>query len=168
MRLTGFNAMASFTTPDLSDLHPDAGLLPYQFRQFGLRERFAGPVSTVSCHLDNSRVAEAVAEEGGGRVLLVDGRGALERSLLGDRLAQLASSNDWAGVVVIGAIRDVEVIDAIDIGVQALGVCPVKTNKEGAGERNVPLVFGETHISPGHWLYADRNGVLISASPIHN
>jgi regulator of ribonuclease activity A len=60
------------------------------------------------------------------------------------------------------------VIDAIDIGVQALGVCPVKTNKQGAGERNVPLVFGETHISPGHWLYADRNGVLISASPIHN
>ena len=130
--------------------------------------RFAGPVSTIACDADNSRVAEAVAEPGNGRVLLVDGQGALHRSLLGDRLAQLASDNGWAGVVVIGAIRDVEVIDGIDIGVQALGVCPVKTDKQGVGDRDIPLILREVPVAPGDWLYADRNGVLLSSEPIHS
>jgi len=150
-----------FTTPDLSDLHSELKHLPLQFRQFGLRRCFAGPLSTIACHADNSRVSEAVSEPGEGRVLLVDGKSALHRSLLGDRLAQLAADNQWAGVVILGAIRDVEVIDDIDIGVQALGVCPVKTEKRGAGERDITLTVCEMTICPGDWLYADRNGVLI-------
>ena len=153
--------MTVFTTPDLSDLHSELKHLPLQFRQFGLRRCFAGPLSTIACHADNSRVSEAVSEPGEGRVLLVDGKSALHRSLLGDRLAQLATDNQWAGVVILGAIRDVEVIDDIDIGVQALGVCPVKTEKRGAGERDITLTVCEMTICPGDWLYADRNGVLI-------
>ena len=89
--MTGSDLLVAFTTPDLSDAHSAARHLDFQFRAFGARERFAGPVSTIACHADNSRVAEAVAEPGEGRVLLVDGQGALHRSLLGDRLAQLAS-----------------------------------------------------------------------------
>ena len=166
--MTGSELIVAFTTPDLSDAHPAARHLGFQFRSFGTRERFAGPVSTILCHADNSRVAEAVAEPGEGRVLLVDGQGALHRSLLGDRLAQLASDNGWAGVVVIGAIRDVEVIDEIDIGVQALGVCPVKTDKQGVGDRDIPLMLREVPVAPGDWLYADRNGVLLSSEPIHS
>ena len=154
--------MSDFATPDLSDAHPDARHLEFQLRLFGQRERFAGPVSTIACHADNSRVAEAVAEPGAGRVLLVDGRGDLSRSLLGDRLAQLASDNGWSGLIIIGAVRDVEVIDQIDIGVQALGVCPVKTYKQGRGDRDVRLVLGAVEVKPGDWLYADRNGVLVS------
>ena len=86
----------------------------------------------------------------------------MHRSLLGDRLAQLAADNGWAGVVVIGAIRDVEVIERIDLGVYALGVCPVKTDKQGRGERDVPLALATLTVQPGHWLYADRNGALVS------
>jgi len=152
----------TFTTPDLSDDFPDACHLPFQLRQFGQRPHFFGRVSTVCCDADNSRVAEAVSEAGKGRVLLVDGQGHLHRSLLGDRLAQLAADNGWAGVVVIGAIRDVEVIEQIDLGVQALGVCPVKTDKQGRGERDIPLTFSTATVTPGDWLYADRNGVLVS------
>jgi regulator of ribonuclease activity A len=95
-------------------------------------------------------------------VLLVDGQGSLARSLLGDNLAQKASDNGWAGIVVIGAIRDVEVIDDIDIGVQSLGVVPVKTEKRGIGDRDVVLSLREVLVKPGYWLYADRNGVLVS------
>ena len=162
-RWNGSSGMSAFTTPDLSDAHPEARHLPFQLQQFGQRTRLFGPVSTVFCELDNSRVAEAVAEPGEGRVLLVDGQGLLHRSLLGDRLAQLAADNGWAGVVVIGAIRDVEVIERIDLGVYALGVCPVKTDKQGRGERDVPLVLPTLTVQPGHWLYADRNGALVSS-----
>ena len=166
--MPGSEPVLSFTTPDLSDVQSAAQHLGFQFRAFGALERFAGPVSTIACNADNSRVAEAVAEPGEGRVLLVDGQGALHRSLLGDRLAQLASDNGWAGVVVIGSIRDVEVIDGIDIGVQPLGVCPVKTDKQGVGDRYIPLLLREVPVAPGDWLYADRNGVLVSSEPIHS
>jgi regulator of ribonuclease activity A len=158
----------TFTTPDLSDASPEAQWLPYQFCGFGLRERFAGPVSTIACHIDNSRVAEAVEEPGAGRVLLIDGQESLQRSLLGDRLAEKAFDNQWAGIVVIGAVRDVEIIDQIDIGVRSLGVCPVKTDKKGLGDRDKPLSLREVLVEPGDWLYADRNGVLVSKQPLHS
>ena len=159
--------LTEFTTPDLSDANADAQVLPFQWQSFGQRQKFAGPVSTVACLDDNSRVAEAVTEPGEGRVLLVDGRGSLDRSLLGDRLAELASSNGWAGVVVVGAVRDVEVIDGIDIGVKSLGVCPQKTEKRNIGDRDVALRLGEVPVQAGDWLYADRNGVLVASRPLH-
>jgi regulator of ribonuclease activity A len=155
-------------TPDLCDEQGDGVcVLDYQWQRFGLRSRFAGPVTTIACCEDNSRVGEAVAEPGEGRVLLVDGQGSLQRSLLGDRLAAKASENGWAGVVVVGAIRDVEVIDDIDIGVLALGVCPRKTEKRDQGDRDIVLRLREVSVSPGDWLYADRNGVVVSPQPVH-
>jgi regulator of ribonuclease activity A len=157
----------NFTTPDLSDAHASATVLPFQFQCFGGHEKFAGPVSTIACFQDNSRVAEAVAEPGHGRVLLVDGQGSLARSLLGDNLAKKAVDNGWAGIVVIGAIRDVEIIDTLAIGVRSLGVVPMKTQKLDKGDRDTPLSLREVVVEPGFWLYADRNGVLVSEGPIH-
>lgn len=159
--------LTEFTTPDLSDANADAKVLPFQWQSFGRQRKFAGPVSTVACLDDNSRVAEAVAELGEGRVLLVDGQGSLNRSLLGDRLAELASNNGWAGVIVVGAVRDIEVIDGIDIGVKSLGVCPQKTEKRNLGDRDVALRLGEVPVQAGDWLYADRNGVLVASRPLH-
>ena len=154
--------MTNLTTPDLSDLHPELKHLPLQFRQFGLRQCFAGPISTIACHADNSRVAEAVSEPGEGRVLLVDGASALHRSLLGDRLAQLAADNQWAGVVVLGAIRDVEVIDGYRYWCASLGRLSGQ-NREAVARASAILILTvcEMTICPGDWLYADRNGVLI-------
>lgn len=165
-RLENRESPLDFTTPDLSDSAPEARALAYQFQSFGLRERFFGQVETIACFEDNSRVAEAVAEAGRGRVLVVDGQGSLKRSLLGDNLAQKAADNGWVGLVIIGAIRDVEIIDTIDIGVKALGVIPVKTEKQDRGDRHIELLLREVTIRPDDWLYADRNGVLVSSSSL--
>lgn len=159
---------ANFTTPDLSDAYPECEVLPFQFVRFGRIECFSGPAATVSCYEDNSRVAEAVSEPGEDRVLVVDGQQSLRRSLLGDNLAQKAIQNNWAGIVVLGAIRDVEIIDTLSLGVYALGVVPVKTEKLGQGQRDVNLTLGDISINPGHWIYADRNGVLVASGPIHS
>lgn len=160
--------VTGFSTPDLADEHPErVRSLELQFRSFGLRQRFAGPVVTMQCFEDNSRVKEAVGQPGDGRVIVVDGGGSLRRALLGDMLAAAAAQNGWAGLVISGAVRDVDEIDTIDIGVLALGTCPLKTAKLGAGQRDVPIRIGGVDIAPGEYLYADRNGVLISARPLH-
>ena len=155
------------STPDLSDLNPSAQALPFQFHRFGRKVSCQGPIATVACFEDNSRVKEAVSEPGNGRVLLVDGSGSLRRALTGDLVAASAMENGWAGMVIIGAIRDVEVIDTFDFSVFALGTSPIKTEKLGRGARDVALEFDglDFSVEPGLFLAADANGVLINKTP---
>ena len=150
------------STPDLSDLNLDAQVLPFQFRSFGLRSSLCGPVATVRCFEDNSRVKEAVAEPGEGRVLLIDGGGSLAKALTGDLVAKSAMDNGWAGMVIVGAARDVEVINTFDFCVMALGTTPMKTEKLGRGERGICLTLGGVDVNDGDYLAGDENGVLVS------
>jgi regulator of ribonuclease activity A len=157
-----------FTTPDLCDDHPDAvRVLEPQLRTFGGREAFSGPAVTVRCHEDNSRVKDLVGTPGEGRVIVVDGGGSVRKALLGDVLAQKASDNGWAGLVIFGAVRDVEILRTIDLGVQAIAATPLKTEKLGVGDVGLPVTFGGVTTEPGDWVYADANGVVVSSAPIH-
>ncbi|MFY2763255.1 ribonuclease E activity regulator RraA [Arenimonas sp. MALMAid1274] len=152
-------------TADLCDSRDDARVPDLPLRDYGGRIAFSGRISTISTFEDNSRVREAVAEAGNGRVLVVDGGGSTRRSLLGDNLAALAVRNGWAGVVVHGVIRDTEAIARLDLGVKALGTCPRKTEKRDQGLRDVALHLGGVVVLPGDWLCADEDGVVVLADP---
>ncbi|RNF84391.1 ribonuclease E activity regulator RraA [Montanilutibacter psychrotolerans] len=150
-------------TCDLCDRHEAMlRVLALPLRDFGGRLAFQGTVSTVSAFEDNSRVREAVAEPGLGRVLVVDGGGSLRRAMLGDMLAEKAVENGWSGVIVHGAIRDSAAIGQLALGVKALATCPMKTEKLGRGERDVVLAIGGVVVRPGDWLCADGDGVVIA------
>lgn len=154
--------MSQFSTPDLSDASPEARALELQFGNYGAIKSFGGEVVTIKCHEDNSLVKACVEEPGAGRVIVVDGGASMRRSLLGDMLAEKAASNGWAGLVINGVIRDVDEIGQTSLGVQALGTCPVKTDKLGMGQRDIAIQFGGVEIAPGDYIYADNNGVLVS------
>ncbi|QWF16184.1 ribonuclease E activity regulator RraA [Lysobacter capsici] len=150
-------------TCDLCDHHDaQVRVLELPLRDYGGRIGFDGIVSTIKAYEDNSRVRDAVAEPGNGRVLVIDGGGSMRRSMLGDLLAAKALENGWAGVVVFGAIRDSAAIGAMALGVKALGTCPRKTDKLGQGLRDVPVEFGGLVIRPGEWLCADADGVVLA------
>lgn len=151
------------STPDISDEFPDeVQAVELDFRNYGGLAHFSGEVVTVKCHEDNSLVKALVGEPGNGRVIVVDGGGSRRRALLGDMLAETAAENGWSGLVINGVIRDVDEIGDIALGVQALGTVPLKTEKLGHGQQDIPLRFGGVHIRPGDWVYADNNGVLIA------
>ncbi|MBB3275157.1 MULTISPECIES: ribonuclease E activity regulator RraA [unclassified Pseudoxanthomonas] len=152
-----------WTTPDLCDTHPDVQVAEPLFRGYGGRVAFHGAIATVRCHEDNSRVRELAGTPGQGRVMVVDGGGSLRRALLGDQIAATAARNGWTGFLIHGAVRDVEVLAQLDLGVQALAAHPMKTEKRGLGEVDVPVRFAGVDFHPGHWLYADANGVIVSA-----
>jgi len=156
-----------YLTPDLCDAYPDlVQVLEPMFSNFGGRDSFGGQIVTLKCFEDNSLVREQVDVEGKGKVLVVDGGGSLRRALLGDMLAQKAASNGWEGLVIYGCIRDVDVIAQTDVGVQALASHPLKTDKRGIGELNVKVTFAGVTFVPGHYLYADNNGILVSPSEL--
>lgn len=153
--------------PELCDRYPDdVRILEPMLGNFGGRERFFGQIVTIKAFEDNSLVREQVAQPGEGRVLVVDGGGSMRRAMLGDMLAEKASKNGWAGIIIYGCIRDVNAIADLDIGVQALGAHPLKTDKKGVGELNVPVRFGGVDFVPGEYCYADNNGVLVSYKPL--
>ncbi len=132
------------------------------FQNFGSIRCFSGEIVTIKCYEDNSLVREWVSQKGNNRVLVVDGGGSMRRALLGDMLAEKAAINGWSGIVVYGCIRDVQIIAELDLGVQALAAHPMKTHKKGIGESNVPVRFHGVDFYPGHYIYADSNGILVS------
>lgn len=158
--------MSDFSTCDLSDAAPEARALPLPWRSYGQLVCFHGPAVTIKCHEDNSLVKQCVEEPGEGRVIVVDGGGSPRRALLGDMLAEKAAANGWAGLVIHGVIRDVREIGRTPLGVMALGSCPVKTDKLGAGQRDITIEIGGVEIAPGDHVYADANGVLVSGRPL--
>lgn len=153
----------SISTPDLCDEYADlVQVVEPMFVNYGGRQQFGGQIVTIKCFEDNSLVRELVAEQGEGRVLVVDAGGSMRRACLGDQLAEKACANGWEGIVMYGCIRDVDEISGLQLGVQALGTHPMKTEKKGIGERDLPVAFGGVTFTPGEYLYADNNGVIVS------
>ncbi|MEM7217500.1 MAG: ribonuclease E activity regulator RraA [Pseudomonadota bacterium] len=154
---------APWALPDLFDANPDVLIAAEPlFSDFGGRERFCGPIATIKCHEDNSLVAERVRQPGEGRVLVVDGGGSLRCALLGDNLAQAAVDSGWAGIVINGCARDVEILRTLPLGVRALAPHPQKSIKRGIGEADLPLRFAGVMFLPDAWLYADANGIGVA------
>nr|ACU20581.1 unknown [Glycine max] len=160
--------MAALPTAELSDANAthvascDVRVLHPVFKVYGGATAFSGPVVTVKVFEDNVLVRELLETKGEGRVLVVDGGGSLRCALVGGNLALIAHNMGWAGIVVNGCIRDVDEINASDIGVRALASHPLRSNKKRTGEKNVPVYVGGTFIREGEWLYADNDGILVS------
>lgn len=154
---------ARFQVCDLLDAHEnDCQVLEPALRSFGGHARFHGPIETVRVFEDNVRVKETLAGPGRGRVLVVDGGGSRRCALLGDQLAASAVDQGWAGIVVHGCVRDAEVLASLPLGVLALATMPRKSVKRGEGQVGEPIAFLGVRFLPGHWLYADRDGVIVA------
>ncbi len=154
-------------TPDLCDDFPEhARVLTPMLNNYGGKRQFCGEVVTVKCFEDNSLVKEQAGKPGNGKVLVVDGGGSLRKALLGDMIAENAVKNGWEGFVIYGCIRDVDAISELDLGVQAVNTIPLKTEKRGIGDLNVPVSFGGLTIIPGEYIYADNNGVIVSSQKL--
>ena len=155
------------STPDLCDQYPHlVRVVEPIFSNYGGRERFWGPIVTVKCFEDNSKVKKLPGTPGLGRVLVVDAGGSMRRACLGDMLAEQGVANGWSGILMYGCIRDVDDIMALDIGVQALGVHPMKTDKKDIGEIDVAVTFAGVTFNPGDYCYADNNGIIVSSQPL--
>jgi regulator of ribonuclease activity A len=150
-------------TADLCDVHDaEVHVLDNVFRSLGGRDEMAGAAVTLKIFEDNSLVREAVAEDGHGKVLVIDAGGSRRRAVVGDQLAATASARGWSGILVYGAVRDAAILAETDIAVHALGTNPRKTEKRGLGDRGVAVTFCGATINPGDWIAADLDGVLVA------
>ncbi len=136
------------------------------FSSFGGVSHFYGKVTTVKCFESNGLIAEVLEENGEGRVLVIDGGGAVRRGLIDAELAQLAVDNGWEGIIVYGAVRQIQQLENLDIGIHALAPIPVSADESSAGESDIPVNFGGVTFFPEDYIYADLTGIILSQEPL--
>jgi regulator of ribonuclease activity A len=160
--------MSTFTsTAELYDQFGESCFsCPQQFRNFGQRLRFAGKIRTVQSREDNVILKSMLETHSNGDVLVVDGGGSLNAALIGDVIAALGARNGRSGVVINGAVRDSAALREIEFGFKALGTNPRKSTKEGNGASDFLVSFSGIDFVPGHWIYCDEDGILVSAKKL--
>ena len=155
-----------FTTPDLADENQDLRALAPILKNLGGRKPFWGQIETLECPDDNSFVKEQLNSEGNGKILIVDAKGISSVALLGDMIAESGVKNNWSGIVINGYVRDIDILSTLDIGVQALGTVPIRSEKKNQGKLGVDITFGGLTFSRGNFVYADNNGLLLSKTEL--
>ena len=154
-------------TSELCDLYAEqVDVVEPIFSSFGGVSHFYGKVTTVKCFESNGLIAEVLEENGEGRVLVIDGGGAVRRGLIDAELAQLAVDNGWEGIIVYGAVRQIQQLENLDIGIHALAPIPVSADESVAGESDVPVNFGGVTFFPEDYIYADLTGIILSQEPL--
>ncbi|MDG3084646.1 ribonuclease E activity regulator RraA [Vibrio hannami] len=156
-----------YNTSALCDIYLDqVDVVEPMFSNFGGSASFAGQVTTVKCFEDNGLIRSILEEDGNGRVLLIDGGGSLRKALIDAEIAALAEENEWEGIVVYGCIREVDDLEDMNVGIQALASIPVGATSQDIGEIDVPVNFGGVTFLPEDYLYADNTGIIISQEPL--
>ena len=154
-------------TSELCDLYAEqVDVVEPIFSSFGGVSNFYGKVTTVKCFESNGLIAEVLEENGEGRVLVIDGGGAVRRGLIDAELAQLAVDNGWEGIIVYGAVRQIQQLENLDIGIHALAPIQVSADESSAGESDIPVNFGGVTFFPEDYIYADLTGIILSQEPL--
>ena len=157
----------TFTTASLCDLHSGEEYLQIAealFMSYGANPAFCGQITTVKTFEDNVLVRAVLEEKVQNRVLVIDGGGSHRCALVDNNLAKMAVDNGWQGIVVYGCIRDSALIAQLPIGIRALHTHPLKSHKKDHGDRDLLVSFAGVNFKKDHFLYADSDGIIVSAS----
>ncbi len=154
-------AFAALPTSNISDnmlRHFGAGA---RLRPYHRGGKLVGPAFTVKTRAgDNLLTHKAIDMAAPGDVILVDAGGGLDQAIIGEIMSSIAKKRGIAGIVIDGAIRDVDAIGAGDFPVYACGVTHRGPYKDGPGEINVTISIAGMIVNPGDIIVGDADGVV--------
>jgi regulator of RNase E activity RraA len=121
-----------------------------------------GPALTVNCRpADNLMVHKALQLAERGDVVVVATGGNTVSAVFGGLMCEAASAKGIGGIVVDGALRDVEDLVRLKFPAFSRTLCPGSCDKDGPGEINVPISCGNTVVGPGDLIVGDADGVVV-------
>jgi 3-hexulose-6-phosphate synthase/6-phospho-3-hexuloisomerase len=153
-------AFARCATADIATaMHHEGHLLNIMPVQPGLK--VVGTAFTVWTYPgDWHRPVTAIDQASPGDVLVIDVRGE-PPAVWGEQATMSCIQRGLAGVVIHGALRDVEEIRRLKFPAFCTSTCPSAGQPKGVGMIGVPLRIGETHITPGDWIVGDDDGLVV-------
>ncbi len=121
-----------------------------------------GRAVTVRCRPgDNLMVHKALQVADPGDVIVVATCGNTTSAVFGELMCHTASAKKLGGIVVDGAIRDVDGIRRLGMPAFSRSVSPGACDKDGPGEINLPIACGDTVVMPGDLVVGDKDGVAV-------
>src|SRR5215831_543448 len=150
-----------FATPNLAD-----AMGRFHFMDAGIQFRTGLPLCGVAVTVmtrpaDNLMVHKAIEIARPGDVLVVNTGGNTTSAVFGELMGHSAVAIGLGGLVVDGAIRDVEALGILEFPAFSRTVSAGGCDKDGPGEINVPVVCGNTVVMPGDIVVGDTEGVVV-------
>ena len=150
-----------FASPNVAD-----AMGRFNFMDPGMTARSGFPLCgravTANCRpADNLMVHKALQIAEPGDIVVVATGGNTTSAVFGGLMCTAAVAKGIGGIVVDGAIRDVEELHRMQFPAFSRSVCPGGCDKDGPGEINVPISCGGTVVMPGDIVVGDRDGVVV-------
>jgi regulator of RNase E activity RraA len=138
----------------------------FNFMDPGIRQRSGLPLCglavTVNCRpADNLMVHKALQVAEPGDIVVVATSGNTASSVFGELMCHTAVARRIGGIIVDGAIRDIDGITRLGLPAYSRTVSPGGCDKDGPGEINVPISCGNTVVTPGDIVVGDGDGVAV-------
>jgi 4-hydroxy-4-methyl-2-oxoglutarate aldolase len=114
---------------------------------------------------DNLLLHAAIEIAKPGDVLVVDTGGCYDSAIIGSMMCRAAFHvRQIGGLVIDGAVRDIEDLREQRYGIFAAGICPNTGSSEGPGMLNRSISCGGVPVAPGDVIIGDDNGVTVVPS----
>ena len=157
----------TFFTADICDEHSEkVVVLGPGYSNYGGAQKCQGEVVTIKLDRNITDLIPLLRDvDGTGKVVVVDVDQAYY-AVVGENLMKFAHQSNYAGIIVNGYVRDIALIRDIPVALYALGTCSRKYIPATKGEQDVSLVFGGVEFNSGDYLYADTDGVIVTARKI--
>lgn len=155
-------ALAGFPTTQIADCGGPVGVVgPGIGWTAGARELCGPAVTLWTKPGDILFVLKSPDVVHPGDVLVIDGGGRTDAAVIGDIVGGAIAARGGVGLVVDGAVRDVDGIDDVGLATFARGTHPATGSNQGPGALNVTVQCGGVVVEPGDVVRADRSGVVV-------
>ena len=163
--MTDYATLAELGVATVHEAAGRTGVIDVPLTQIVAGSRVAGPARIALCAAgDNSMVHAVIAHALPGDVLVLTSREPAPVALVGELLATQAQAQGVAGILVDGAVRDLDELAAIGLPIWARFVRAQGATKGAVGELDVPVTIGGTEIRPGDLVVLDCDGAMALAS----
>lgn len=156
------NDFARVPTAAIGDARDRLGVVDPRVRTMWPDAHIAGRALTVLCRPgDNKGIHQALTVAQPGDVLVVDGGGDESRALIGELIAHRAINRGIRGMVIDGAVRDVNALQEAGFPVWAVGSSPAGPYKFGPYRVGVDVAVGGVVVHRGDLVIGDSDGVIV-------
>ena len=160
--MTDYAAFAQLGVATVHEAAGRTGVIDIPLVQVVAGSRVAGPARIALCAPgDNSMVHAVIAHASPGDVLVLTSSEPAPVALVGELLATQAQVAGVAGILVDGAVRDLDELAAIGLPVWARFVRARGATKGAVGGLDVPVTVGGAEIRPGDLVVLDCDGAMV-------
>lgn len=148
------------STPNISDAMHRAYGMKRIYPLIRGKKIVGRAVTVYTMQGDWAKPVEAIDEAGEGDVIVIKTAGD-EEAVWGELASHSCLNKGIEGVVIDGAVRDVDDIRELGYPVFAKREIPNAGESKGFGEINVRIICGGLEVNPGDWIVGDDNGVMV-------